>query len=61
MSPVPKTKEANHMKLIIAVVQDQDSNRLLKALTDHQFSRDQTGVDRRLSEIGEHDLYVGCR
>jgi uncharacterized protein YaaQ len=25
------------MKLIIAVVQDQDSNRLLKALTDHNF------------------------
>ncbi|MRX72933.1 hypothetical protein GJU40_12355 [Bacillus lacus] len=25
------------MKLIIAVVQDQDSNRLLKTLTDHNF------------------------
>jgi uncharacterized protein YaaQ len=30
-------KGAFHMKLIIAVVQDQDSNRLLKALTDHNF------------------------
>jgi len=25
------------MKLIVAVVQDQDSNRLLKVLTDHNF------------------------
>lgn len=25
------------MKLIVAVVQDQDSNRLLKTLTDHNF------------------------
>jgi uncharacterized protein YaaQ len=34
---VSNLKEAFKMKLIVAVVQDQDSNRLLKTLTDHNF------------------------
>ncbi len=30
-------KGAESMKLILAVIQDQDSNKLLKALVDHNF------------------------
>jgi uncharacterized protein YaaQ len=30
-------KGAENMKLILAVIQDQDSNKLLKALVDHNF------------------------
>lgn len=56
MSPVPKTKEANQMKLIVAVVQDQDSSKLLKILTEHHF-----GVTKLAStggfKVWEYDFY----
>lgn len=60
MSPVPKMKEANQMKLIVAVVQDQDSSKLLKILTEHQFGVTKLASTGGFLKSGNTTFIIGC-
>lgn len=60
MSSVPKIKEANQMKLIVAVVQDQDSSKLLKILTEHHFGVTKLASTGGFLKSGNTTFIIGC-
>ncbi len=53
-------KEDIVMKMIVAVIQDKDSNRLTNALADHQYKTTKLSTTGGFLKEGNTTLMIGC-